>query len=372
MKGLGRQLQTTPIAIAALAVSVSMVVGVTAMVASFRETLSVWIGSTIRADIYVSTPSFSRARGQAVLDRSVLERLEDHPDVAGMDRLRQSFAYSRGRRFSLSGIDVSIPLERRFSLLEGDVDAIDRGGVLVGEPLARKAGLKVGEALVVDAPSGPLHFRIGAIYYDYSSELGSAFLSLETMERAFGPGPVNSVALYLSPGADTDGVVDELKRSFAGVPLSIRSNSRLREEALAIFEQTFAITTLLRHLSLLIAVCGVTLSLVVLARERTAELALYRALGAERGQILRVYLGKGLGMGISGVLLGTLAGFAFALVLIYVVNRAFFGWTIAVYWPLGVIGRQNLVILAAAALASLYPAWLASRTPATELRREDL
>ena len=96
------------------------------------------------------------------------------------------------------------------------------------------------------------------------------------------------------------------------------------------------------------------------------------ALGAERGQILRVYLGKGLGMGVSGVLLGTLAGFAFALVLIYVVNRAFFGWTIAVYWPFGVIARQNLVVLGAAALASLYPAWLASRTPATELRREDL
>jgi putative ABC transport system permease protein len=372
MKGLGKQLQTTPIAIAALAVSVSMMVGVTAMVASFRETLSVWIGSTIRADIYVSTPSFPRARGQAVLESSVLERLRAHPHVVDIDRLRQSFAYTSGRRFSLSGIDMSVPVARRFALLEGDVDSIDGGAILVGEPLARKAGVEVGDELSIDRPSGPIGFPIGAIYYDYSSELGSAFLSLETMERALGPGPINSVALYLSPGAEVETVVDELKRELAGVPLSIRSNRRLREEALSIFEQTFAITTLLRHMSLLIAVCGVTLSLVVLARERTAELALYRALGAERGQILRVYLGKGLGMGVSGVLLGSLAGWAFALVLIYVVNRAFFGWTIAVHWPLGVIARQNVVILATAALASVYPAWLASRTPATELRREDL
>jgi putative ABC transport system permease protein len=372
MKGLGRQLQTTPMAIAALAVSVAMMVGVTAMVASFRETLSVWIGSTIRADIYVSTPSFPRARGQAVLESSILERLRVHPRVVAMDRLRQSFAYTGGRRFSLSGIDMNVPVERRFSLLEGDVDAIDGGAILVGEPLARKAGVRVGDDLVVAGPSGPVVFPIGAVYYDYSSELGSAFLSLETMERVFGPGPINSVALYLAPGADAEAVVDELKRELSSVPLSIRSNRRLREEALAIFEQTFAITTLLRHMSLLIAVCGVTLSLVVLARERTAELALYRALGAERGQILLVYLGKGLGMGLSGVLLGTAAGAAFALVLIYVVNRAFFGWTIAVYWPFGVVIRQSLLIVSAAALASFYPAWLASRTPATELRREDL
>ncbi len=372
LKGLGKQLQTTPVAIAALAVAVSMVVGVTTMVSSFRETLSVWIGSTIRADIYVSTPSFRRARREAILETEVLERLTNHPAVEHVDRLRQFFAYSSGRRFSLAGIDMSVPIDDRFALLEGDSAAVREGAILVGEPLARKAGLRVGDELVLAGPEGPLAFPIAGIYYDYSSELGSAFMDLSTMERHFGPGPINSVALYLSPGADTEAVVDELKRDLAGIPIAIRSNRRLREEALSIFEQTFAITSLLRHMSLVIAVSGVTLSLVVLARERAAELALYRALGAQRSQIFRVYLGKGLGMGLCGIALGTLAGIAFALVLIYVVNRAFFGWTIAVYWPLGLLMKQNAVIVLAAAVASLYPAWVASGTPATELRREDL
>jgi putative ABC transport system permease protein len=372
LKGLGKQLQTTPIAIAALAVAVSMVVGVTTMVSSFRETLSVWIGSTIRADIYVSTPSFRRARREAVLETAFLERITSHPAVERVDRLRQFFAYSRGRRFSLAGVDLSIPIDERFALLEGSSERVREGAVLVGEPLARKAGLEVGDELVVAGREGPLAFPIAGIYYDYSSELGSAFMDLKTMERHFGPGPINSVALYLSAGANPEAVVDELKGDLKGVPLEIRSNRRLREEALAIFEQTFAITSLLRHMSLVIAVCGVALSLIVLARERAAELALYRALGAQRGQIFRVYLGKGMGMGLSGIALGTLAGIAFALLLIYVVNRAFFGWTIAVYWPLGLLASQSALIVLAAALASLYPAWVASGTPAAELRREDL
>jgi putative ABC transport system permease protein len=372
LKGLGKQLQTTPIAVAALAVAVSMVVGVTTMVSSFRETLSVWIGSTIRADIYVSTPSFRRARREAVLENAVLDRLASHPAVERVDRLRQFTAHSGGRRFSLSGIDVSVPIEDRFVLLAGDSTGVKDGAVLVGEPLARKANLGVGDDLVVAGPKGPLAFPIAGIYYDYSSELGSAFMDLKWMEKHFGPGPINSVALYLSPGSDVERVLDELKRDLGDVPIALRSNRRLREEALSIFEQTFAITRLLRHMSLLIAVCGVALGLVVLARERAAELALYRALGARRSQLFRVYLGKGLGMGLTGVALGTFAGVAFALILIYVVNRAFFGWTIAVHWPLGLLARQNGLVVLAAALASLYPAWIASATPAAELRREDL
>ena len=80
----------------------------------------------------------------------------------------------------------------------------------------------------------------------------------------------------------------------------------------------------------------------------------------------------GSSVGTHGPTLVTLAGIVFALLLIYVVNRAFFGWTIAVHWPFGLLAWQNALVLLAAALASFYPAWVASSTPTTELRREDL
>jgi putative ABC transport system permease protein len=376
MKGLGKQLQTTPVAIAALAIAVSMVVGVTTMVASFRDTLNVWIESTIRADIYVSTPSWRRARQSAAMDERVLRILRSHPAVAHLDRLRQFFVYTGDRRFSLNGVDMNVPVDGRFTLLEGDpieaAKAVREGAVLVGEPLARKAGLGLGDVLEVDGGEEPVRLPIAGIYYDYSSDLGSAFVHLATMEKYFGPGPVNNVALYLVDGADPDRVVDDLRTELEGVPLSMRSNRRLRQEAMRIFDQTFAITRLLRVMSLMIAVSGVTLTLIVLAREKTSELALYRALGAERWQIFRVYLGKGLGMSVAGIALGTLAGVVFALILVYVVNRAFFGWTIALHWPIRLLVEQSAIIVAASIVASLYPALIASRTPATELRREDI
>jgi putative ABC transport system permease protein len=156
------------------------------------------------------------------------------------------------------------------------------------------------------------------------------------------------------------------------VPLQVRSNRSLREEVFAIFDRTFAVTRLLQGMCLVVAAAGITLTLLVLARERVSELSLYRALGAGRRQIFGVFLGMGLGMAAFGLLLGSGGGIALALVLVFLINRTWFGWTIALHWPWTELAGQALTILAAAIAASLYPALRASRTPATELSRDDL
>ena len=102
------------------------------------------------------------------------------------------------------------------------------------------------------------------------------------------------------------------------------------------------------------------------------ELALYRAIRASLSAIFRVLIGTGRGIAAVGLTLGAVGGVALALVLVYVVNRASFGWTIALSWPLADLARQGAAILLAAALAGIYPALRASRVPATELRREDV
>jgi putative ABC transport system permease protein len=267
--------------------------------------------------------------------------------------------------------------EGRFPLLAGERGEALRqvregGAVLISEPLARKAGLGVGDWLPVYGPEGEVRFRVAGVYYDYTTEEGAAAMDLRTMARRFGPGEVNNVSLYLKPGFDPERVVDELRGKFAGYPLEIRSNRRLREEVFAIFDQTFAVTQILRGMSLLIAVCGITLTLLVLARERVSELALYRALGTQRGQVFRIFVGEGLGMGVLGLGIGGVGGIALAMILIFAINRAYFGWTIQVHWPWGQVAGQAATILAAAVLASLYPALRASQTPAGELSRDDV
>ena len=378
IKALGLRLQATSFAVAALAVAVCMLIGITLMIGSFRRTVEIWVGSTLRADVYVTTDSWRRARQMATLDASLIDELRDHPGVEAIDRLRQFFVYSGDRRISLVGIDMSVSARHaRFELLEGELgEALarcrDEEAVIISEPLARKAGLSLGDDLRIQGPRGVLALPVVGISYDYSDEAGGAAMDLDTMEKLYGPGPINNVALYLDPGVDAQGTIDTLRARHADRPLLIRSNADLRKEIFLIFDQTFAVTRLLQLMSLLIAACGITLTLIVLARERISELALYRALGATRRQIFGVFLGKGLGIALFGLGLGVFGGFALAMILIYLINRAYFGWTIAVHWPWSALIWQVLTILVVAVLASVYPALRASRTPAGELTRENL
>ena len=213
----------------------------------------------------------------------------------------------------------------------------------------------MGDTLTVRRPSGAVHLPIAGVYYDYGYESGAAVVDLSTMSRFFGPGQISNLALYLDNQNDAEAMVDVI-----------------RSEVLRIFDQTFAITRILQAMSLIVAATGIALTLIVLARERLSELALYRALGSTRGQIFRIFVGKGLAMGVFALAMGTAGGVVLACILIYVVNRSYFGWTIHFHWPFPELAQQAVTILFAAVAASLFPALRASRTPATELSRDDL
>jgi putative ABC transport system permease protein len=339
-----------------------------------------WLDRTLRADVYVTSPSWRLARGEATLAPAVVDRLRAEPGLVALDLLRQVQVRGPGGRITVSGIDAALPGPsgaRRVELVAGDAREAMRalhqdGAALVSEPLARKAGLRPGAALAVRTDGGEARFAVAGVYRDYGNEAGAALVDLGSFARTFGEGPPQNAALHLAPGADAEAAVERLRRDLQDHALSIRSNRTLRGEVLAIFEQTFAVTRLLQAMGLVIAAAGVALSLLVLARERRAELALYRALGASRPQLFRVFVGRGLGIGLAGLAAGAAGGAGLALVLVEVVNPAFFGWTLGVHPPWTALAEQAVTILAAAALASLYPALAASRTPVAELSRDAL
>ena len=379
LRNLGARLQISSFAVSALGIAVSMLVGITILVGSFRDTLEVWITNTVQADVYLSPASW-RGRGEeAFLDSALVTSLGQQPGIQALDRLRGFIAYTAGdHRITLAGIDMGLPGgQARFKLLQGDAKKVhtlvnEQSGVLVGETLARKQDLWAGDEVSIFTEKGLHSFPIAGVYYDYNAQGGAVFMDLTTMEAYWGKSDVNSVAIYLDPGLDPDTVIDRLRADLPLETLEMRSNHRLRQEAMEIFDQTFAITRLLQLIGLLIAVCGIALMLLVLGREQLPELALYRSIGASSRQIFGLFVGKGLGMGVMGLIIGAIGGIVLAMVLIFVINRAYFGWTIQVHWPLSELTEQALTILGAAVIASIYPAHKASRTSAAELRREDL
>jgi putative ABC transport system permease protein len=140
---------------------------------------------------------------------------------------------------------------------------------------------------------------------------------------------------------------------------------------LEIFDQTFAVTSVLRSIAVLVAVAGVLFSLSVLVIEREREIGVLRAVGASRFQILAIFLIQAALLGLTATLSGLASGGALAMVLTWVINKAFFGWTIELNYPLLTLAATPLWLIPAAILAALLPAWRASRiAPAQAVRFE--
>jgi putative ABC transport system permease protein len=212
------------------------------------------------------------------------------------------------------------------------------------------------------------------VFYDYGSDRGVVIMPRLLYDRLWADRGVTSLGFFLPAGASPDELVRRL-RSAAGrngdAGLVIRSNRDLRAATLEVFDRTFAITGVLRSIAFMVAFVGVLAALMALQLERARELAVLRANGLTPGQVWKLVTAQTGLMGLLAGLLAVPAGLILAVVMIFVVNKRSFGWTLQMeVEPMLLLQAVGVAVLGAL-LAGVAPSWLMSRVPpAAALRGE--
>ena len=147
---------------------------------------------------------------------------------------------------------------------------------------------------------------------------------------------------------------------------TVLSNAELRREILRIFDRTFTLTYVLEAIAVIIAMLGIINTLVTSVVERRRELATLQALGSSRGQVTALILWEAGYLGLLGTGMGLAGGLALAVILIRVINRQSFGWTIQLSWPVGLMAEVAALAMVASLLAGFWPARWAARQPLVE------
>jgi putative ABC transport system permease protein len=123
--------------------------------------------------------------------------------------------------------------------------------------------------------------------------------------------------------------------------------------------------------AILVAMLGAANSLLALVLDRRREIGLIRYLGADRQQVQSMILTEAGLLGLLAGLLGLALGAALSLVLIYVVNKQSFGWTIQFHPPLLLLTGALLLVWAFTVVAGIYPARFAARLEPAEVVHEE-
>jgi len=377
-RGIVASLSRTAVAIAALMIAVSAAIGVGIMIASFREAVVSWLEGTLRADVYVSAPSLVGNRSDATLEPALVARLAATPGVARAGTSRGVLVPGPGGPVQVVALDVDPARPPRWRFRDGSSEAVwgrDDGtgdGVIVSEPYANRRGARVGHAVRLHTDRGDHDFRVDGVFYDYGSSAGVVVMSRRTYDRFWDDRRVSGVAIEAAPGADLGALMAALRERAAGdQEVVVRSNRALREASLEIFDRTFAITSVLRTLTVAVAFIGMLAALMALQLERAREIAVLRTLGLTPRQVWGLVTAE---TGLMGLLAGVLAvpgGLMLAGILVFVINRRSFGWTMPIDPSPAILLQGVALSVLAAVLAGLYPAWRMARAlPADALRDE--
>lgn len=378
--GVVSSLSRTAVAIAALVIAVSATIGIGVMIDSFRGTVVRWLDATLRSDIYLGTPSRAGGFSGGDLDPDVALRMANLPGIRRVNLLRRTELPSEDGPVRLVILGTDLRGLSGYELKEGRPAEAwpafqEQDAVVVSEPFSHRRGVSAGDRLRLRTAAGDREFRVAGVYYDYASDRGLVLMSRRTYLRHWPDRPLTGFSVDLKPGADVEETIRRLRAALAKEPggegLSIQSNRRLKEVSMAIFDRTFRITSVLRLVSGLVAFIGVLSALMALQLERARELGVLRANGLTPGQVWHLVTSQTGLLGLAAGLLSLPVGLALAAIMIFVVNRRSFGWTIRMEVDPAILLGALALALGAALLAGIYPAWKMARTsPALALREE--
>ncbi len=368
-----RSLHRNALTIAALAAAIALTISVTVMIDSFRGSVQRWIDNTLTADLYIAPAVNETAGLQALMPSDAEAWATGHADVLEVGTFRELPIRFRDELTSLAVINGKARGKIEFLAGEAAEEGFQSGEwVAVSESFSNRFAVKPKEKISLPTPAGVKEFAVCGIYRDFARDRGTILMPRALFDRYWQEKQAHSLALKLRDPHLSSAVVEAFRQQFGRQgQFAVYDNAALRQRVFDIFDETFAVTSMLRAIAIIVAVAGVLFSLSALVIERERDIGVLRAMGASRAQVLGIFLTEAALIGFTSALSGLASGGALAMVLTWIVNKAFFGWTIELHYPAVQLLTTPLWIVAVAFLAALFPAWRATRiAPAIAVRFE--
>jgi putative ABC transport system permease protein len=362
------------VSLAAIVVSFSLMVAMAIMVHSFRNSFDLWLVKLLPADLQLRLSAFSDT-GALALDQQT--RIAALPGVARAQ-------FRRVRQLWLSADRAPVVLIAR------DLDPAHAGDTLpllrdaqqpapagtqpawISESLQDLYGLHPGDRLTLPLDGQLLPLFVAGIWRDYVRPEGAIVMARSAYIAATGDHSANEGSLWRSPQISAPALEAAVRASLAfGQALELIGAEQLRERSLMLFDQAFAVTYALEGIAVAIGLVGVGVAASASAMARRAQFGMLRHVGMLRRQILGMLAIEGVIMSTLSAIYGLLLGAALSLILVYVINRQSFRWSIDLAVPWRQLAALSTALIAAAALTALWSGRAAMSQDAVRAVRED-
>jgi putative ABC transport system permease protein len=362
------------LSLASIIVSFSLMVAMAIMVYSFRVSFDHWLGRLLPADMQLREPLGNDTAFWSAADQARLAK------TAGIARIE----FRRTRQLLLDPArepvtliargDTAVQTAQELPLVRGGKLPLPPGAepAWISEALQDLYGYQMGDRIALPLAGRSRQFTVAGIWRDYARASGSVVISRQAYVAATGDGSANEGSVWLNDGAGAAPTEAALRAQFArSDSLEVLTSTALRARSLQIFDRAFAITYALEAIAVIIGLTGVSFAASSTALARRAEFGMLRHIGMLRRQIVGMLAGEGILTGAFGVAYGLILGSALSLILVYIVNRQSFHWSIDLAIPAWQLAILSLTLIAAAAVTAIWSGRAATSQDAVQAVRED-
>jgi putative ABC transport system permease protein len=361
------------LSLASIIVSFSLMVAMAIMIHSFRVSFDHWLGKLLPADLQLREPFGNDTAYWSTAEQAKLAA------VAGVSHAQ----FRRTRQLLLDPNRAPVTLIARgatdadtaaeLPLLRSSAAApTENAPAWISEALQDLYGFKLGETFSLPLAGRARRFIVAGVWRDYARLSGSIVISRQTYRLATADDSANEASLWLDPGVDVAATEKLLRAQFSnGGAFEITTTTALHERSLQIFDRAFAITYALEAIAVIIGLTGISFAASSTALARRAEFGMLRHIGMLRRQIIAMLAHEGLLTSAFGTIYGLGLGVVLSLVLIYVVNRQSFNWSIDLALPVWQLALLSTVLIGAAAITAVWSGRAALSQDALRAVRED-
>jgi putative ABC transport system permease protein len=370
----------TAVSVGALITAVALFTSLVIMIYSFRRTVQLWTGQTIQGDLFLTAKMGEINRFRYPLSQEVIKRLQSFQDQVDIVPDRRFFLTHKNFPYEFELLDIQGFMKYgSFIWLKGNPEKIlpmlkGGEGVIVSEVYSNRTGLTAGDLFEAQVAESFVQLPILGIVRDYRTRGGVVFYPLSHFKKRYHDAGWGGLRIFFKDRTrNLDQAVANLRKDIierVGDKVDILSGNRLRGAILRIFDETFAVTTVLLLIALMIAALGIATTLTVMVLERSRQLNTLFALGASFRQIRLMIFWEAGFMVFIGELAGVTCGFILSYLLIFVVNRQSFGWTFLYGVDWASLGLSIPLIIITAFGAALPAVKMIFRMPPATLLRE--
>jgi putative ABC transport system permease protein len=367
------------LSLSSIIVSFSLMVAMAIMVYSFRVSFERWLDKVLPADVQVREPLGNDTAYWTAADQRAAAA------TAGVSRAE----FRRTRPLLLDPARPPVILIARGATalqtaeqlpLLSSLPATRLGAgepAWISEELQDLYGYRLGEPIDLPLNGREIRFVVAGIWRDYARAAGAVAISRDAYAAATGDRDANEGSVWLDAHAQVASVIAGLRSALShgdaarNGALEITTTPELRERSLKIFDRAFAITYALEAIAVIIGLIGVSFAASSTVLARRSEFGMLRHIGMRRRQVLGMLASEGILMSACAVAYGLALGAILSLVLVFVVNRQSFNWSIELALPLRQLALLSLTLIAAAALTAVWSGRAATHRAAIGAVRED-